>query len=302
MERRAAEYFLAVVEHGSMTAAAGALYISQPTLSVAIRKLEQQLGATLFERSTRALTLTDAGRSLLEPARQILVDIDRAQRTVRDVVSLRGGELAGPAVPAHAVDPLPALVARLRERLPDVRVVLRSGSTDAVETDLRAGRCEAAITDGPVRAGDELCHHQGEDQEIVLVLPEGSSLPDPLPRHRLNEMPLVLELEDRWLRSELGEYLTHVVVDCEHRQAMRALVSSGAGAALMSRGTAARAVPDHTIVALDPPPRRPFVVVHRGGAPSPAVTEILAAAGMACAGVGSSPVNVPGRPAAFPAR
>ncbi|MCE3554725.1 LysR family transcriptional regulator [Pseudonocardia sp. RS11V-5] len=293
MERRSAEYFLAVVEHGSMTAAAAALYVSQPTLSIAMRRLEARLGVDLFHRSTRALTLTEAGRSLVEPARRILADIDRARRTVQDVVSLQRGELVVSAVPEHAPHPLPAIVARLRERLPDVRVVLRSGTAESVENDLREGRCEVAITDGLLRGGEEVCQHRGPDQEVVLVSPLDVTLPDPLPRARLSEIPLVLEVADHWLRAELGEHLTSVVVDCAHRQAIRTLVSEGAGSAPMARGTAAVVMSGHVPVRLDPPAWRPFILAHRAGPPSPAARAVIEAAGLPaqCPGARRQPLG-----------
>lgn len=74
MEPRAAEYFLAVVEHGGVTRAAQALYLAQPSLSEAIRRLEEELGVVLFERSGRGLVPTPAGRALVEPARRIVAD------------------------------------------------------------------------------------------------------------------------------------------------------------------------------------------------------------------------------------
>ncbi|WP_433506356.1 LysR family transcriptional regulator [Pseudonocardia halophobica] len=280
MEPRAAEYFLAVVEHGGVTRAAQALYLAQPSLSEAIRRLEEELGVVLFERSGRGLVPTPAGRALVEPARRIVADVERARRTVEEVVALRAGELVIAAVPALAVDPLPELAAALRRRLPGVRLVLLDGTAEGVETDLRAGRCEVALTDGPPADRDPLCRHDAGGREIVLVTTGAEELPEPLPRFHLAEVPLVTELGDSWLRAELGEPRT--AVECAHRQALWELVAAGAGAALVSRAGAARELPGARTVGLDPPLHRPVVVAHRPGPLSPAVAAFLEVAGLGC--------------------
>lgn len=105
------------------------------------------------------------------------------------------------AVPALAVDPLPELAAASARRPARPARRHRGG----VEADLRAGRCEVALTDGPPADRDPLCRHDAGGREIVLVTTGAEDLPDPLPRPRLAEVPLVTELGDSWLHAELGE-------------------------------------------------------------------------------------------------
>src|SRR5215831_5888260 len=93
MDLRRLEYFLAVVEHGRVTAAAAALHVAQPSLSQAIRALERDLGVELFVRDGRGLTPTEAGRALVEPARQVLGDLSVARSAVDSVVDLGSGRL-----------------------------------------------------------------------------------------------------------------------------------------------------------------------------------------------------------------
>ena len=82
MDLHLVTYFVAVVDHGGITKAAQSLYISQPSLSQAIRTLERRLGVTLFDRTGRRLELTEAGRKLDVAARRILADVDRARSKV----------------------------------------------------------------------------------------------------------------------------------------------------------------------------------------------------------------------------
>jgi DNA-binding transcriptional LysR family regulator len=74
MELRQIEHFLAVVRHGSFTAAAQEIHIVQSALSASVRKLEAELGVPLFERTTRRVMLTEAGRALLPAAHRLLAD------------------------------------------------------------------------------------------------------------------------------------------------------------------------------------------------------------------------------------
>ena len=76
MESHRLRHFVAVVDHGGFTAAARAVYVSQPALSLAVKELEAELGVDLFVRSGRKVRLTAAGTALLEPARQVLRDLE----------------------------------------------------------------------------------------------------------------------------------------------------------------------------------------------------------------------------------
>ncbi len=107
-------YFVAVVDHGGITKAAQALYISQPSLSQAIRTLERRLGATLFDRTGRRLVLTDAGRTFDLAARRILADVERAKAKVTAVRELEFGRVDVVSYSAFSIDPMVELVRRFR--------------------------------------------------------------------------------------------------------------------------------------------------------------------------------------------
>ncbi len=106
MDIRSAQYLVAVVDHGSVTAAADVLRISQPSLSQAVRNLERALGATLFERTTRGLAPTTVGLAVADSARTLLADVARAEAAVAAVTALRAGELAIAVQSDLAIDPV----------------------------------------------------------------------------------------------------------------------------------------------------------------------------------------------------
>jgi DNA-binding transcriptional LysR family regulator len=101
VELRQLEYFLAVVEEGSFTAAAARLYMVQSSLSASLLSLERELGTELFIRSRRGTELTDAGRALVHPARAALTETERARDAVAEVTGLLRGSvrIATVAVP-----------------------------------------------------------------------------------------------------------------------------------------------------------------------------------------------------------
>src|SRR5690348_7017626 len=122
MELRQVEYVLAVVDRGSFTKAAGAVHVSQPSLSDGIRRLESELGVRLFDRLGRSVELTDAGRAFVGPARQLLRDRAAVLESVAGVRGLETGTIDFVALSTLAADPLGRLVGRFREAHPGVVV------------------------------------------------------------------------------------------------------------------------------------------------------------------------------------
>src|SRR5262245_61796680 len=118
MDLRSLRYFLAVVEHGGITPAADALFVSQPSLSQTMRQLETELGVELLDRAGRSAVPTPAGRELAATARQVLAETDAARERVRQVGALEVGRLVVATSSTLAVHPLTPLLAALRRQHP----------------------------------------------------------------------------------------------------------------------------------------------------------------------------------------
>lgn len=152
LELRHLRYFCRVVDELHFGRAAAALAVSQPTLSVQIRQLETMLGARLFDRHTRQVALTDAGRALDEAARRILRDVDAAVEATRQAQAGQVGVLRVGFGPTLMLSTLGQVVRTYRQRHPGVRIDLRELPTSAqltalVHGDLDVGFVRGAETD-----------------------------------------------------------------------------------------------------------------------------------------------------------
>lgn len=279
MDLRHLDHFLAVVDHGGVTRAAAALFISQPALSQSIRNLERDVGTELFDRGGRQFALTAAGAALVESARRIHATVELARDEVTSVTSLRSGRLDIATLPRYELTPLPEIASRFRRRHPGVILTI-SAPTAAAEViaQVRRGAAEIAIIDLPADPGPLDVYHLAT-QEICLVLPPSMAdgLPDPVPRSVLATLPLVLAEP---ISTVVPGVDAHVAVECDHWPAVVDLVRLGAGATLLPRRPQARPAPDLIVRAFDPPIHRDVGVGVRAGRLSPAATAFLQLAGV----------------------
>jgi DNA-binding transcriptional LysR family regulator len=110
MDARQLRYFLAVVDAQGVGRAAEQLFIAQPSLSQAIAGLERELGVALFHRVGRGVVLSDAGRQLVGPARQVLRDLATAQATIDAIKGVGSGRVEIVAMPSPGIEPLATLI------------------------------------------------------------------------------------------------------------------------------------------------------------------------------------------------
>ena len=290
MDVRQLEYFLAVVDHGGVTRAAAALYISQPSLSQALRGFERSIGVTLFHRDGRGMVLTPEGGALVGPARRVLADLGTARDAVGAVAALAAGRLDVITDATLAMDPLAPIAGRLHRRHPGIRVsVTGPGPGEDVADGIRRGAAELGLTDLPVRIGSLRTQPLGT-QEMRLVMPPatrpatGAPAPadGPLPLTALTELPLLLPPAGFPTRAAVDAafaaagVVPRVAVECGHLEALANLVFEGAGAAFFPAALAeAWGRAGAVVRRVRPAPRREIGVVHRGG-PSPAAAAFLA--------------------------
>ncbi|MFG2352302.1 LysR family transcriptional regulator [Streptomyces sp. NPDC048521] len=145
MELRHLQHFVAVAEDQHFTRAAERLMVSQSGLSASIRALERELRAPLFVRTTRRVTLTEAGRALLAEAERILAQVRSAHEAVAAVQGVLRGTLALGTEQCIAGVNVARLLAAFRRRHPDVEIQLRQAGSGALAEEVAAGRLDLAF-------------------------------------------------------------------------------------------------------------------------------------------------------------
>src|SRR5919197_2944725 len=209
MNLRQLRYVVATADHGTMTAAAQALYVAQPALSRAVRELERELGIELFARSGRGVVLTPAGEQIVRHARTALDAVDAIEELSAARGNGRGAELRISATPALEPELTGRLLPRFAHDQPAVRVrVIRCEGRDAVGAAVRGGRADLAVTDLPV-PGD-LVAHPFEQREVVLISPPGLRLRDPVPLDAIDGLRLVMPARGSARRAELDSLLARI--------------------------------------------------------------------------------------------
>lgn len=275
MDLRLLRYFLAVIDQGGVTRAAESLYVAQPSVSQALRTLEQRLSVELFTRVGRGLVLTAAGRELEGWARAAMAEIDRALERVDRVARLESGRVTVAAMSTLAIHPLGPWVRRLLAEHPGLQVhVSESGSVADVLRELRDGQAELGLVELPVHeASLETVELPAE--ELLLAAGPGmaAALPDPLPRAALAALPAgVVSTPDTALTESartIGELFGPPRVRCAHRQLLWDLVGQDVVVTATTRQVAERMLPDVRLRALDPPLFRRIGLACRPGPLAP---------------------------------
>jgi DNA-binding transcriptional LysR family regulator len=145
MELRHLRYFIAAAEEQNITRAAARLHVSQPPLSRQIRDLEEELGVRLFERTGKAVRLTEAGRVFLGEARAVVARAEQAAQAVKAIASGLTGELHVGFAPSLAVDILPGALREFQAETPGIRVQLHDLSTEEMLAGLREEKIDVAL-------------------------------------------------------------------------------------------------------------------------------------------------------------
>ena len=171
MEIHQLRYFVAVAEEGSFSNAAEREHISQPSLSQQIQKLEEELNQQLFDRLPREVVLTEAGRTLLGYARQILSGIAEARQAVTALEHEVAGKLSVGAIPSIALYVLPRLIGSFQRSYPKVTFELFEDTTEKLAQQLEDGTLDLVIASGSDEISNLARYSLGREQ-LLMLLPE----------------------------------------------------------------------------------------------------------------------------------
>ncbi|GIX03556.1 MAG: hyalin [Planctomycetaceae bacterium] len=208
-------YFVKVAHTGNLSRAGKDLGVSQPALSRAILRLEEELGQPLLERQTRGVMLTDAGQKLLRRAEQILALVDDTRAELVD--DGQTGRLRLGAIPTIAPYLLPEVIRRFRQQAPLAQVLVREETTDKLLHRLKQGEIDLALMAAPISA-QYLDVQPLFEEELKLVLPA---------QHPLSTRePITLSMleQETFVLLEETHCLTGAIVAFCHQRAFQPLM------------------------------------------------------------------------------
>lgn len=154
MNLRELKYIIALAQTCHFGKAAARCFVSQPTLSGQIKKLEEELGVILFERTNRSVKITPVGEEVVAHARQMMEQADAIQQLARAHQDPLAGPLRIGAIPTLSPYLLPLILAPLKQQFPQMQLVLSEELTDTLQARLRDHQIDAALLATPVKDAD----------------------------------------------------------------------------------------------------------------------------------------------------
>ena len=144
--RKQLQAFIEVVKQQNFALAAKQMYLSQPALSISIKKLEQEIGGALLSRSTRHIELTAEGKVFLPVARRLIRDWDEAFWDMHELFSMQKGKLTVSAMPSFASSKLPLYLADFHHQYTNIKVTVLDQVMELVYESVQEGRAELGFT------------------------------------------------------------------------------------------------------------------------------------------------------------
>lgn len=169
MNLKALEYCVEIARQGSFTKAAQALHVAQPALSMAVSRLEDELGVALFNRATRQISVTAEGQLFLARAEACLQGLAGARSELQDLTQLHSGEIRIGVPPMYGIRHIPELLMQFRARYPGIAMHVVEGSADDISERLGTRQIDVALLESRrVDAGWESVL-LGSDEMVLCV-------------------------------------------------------------------------------------------------------------------------------------
>ncbi|MDT9685329.1 LysR substrate-binding domain-containing protein [Streptomyces sp. TRM76323] len=286
MELRQLEYFVAVAEEGSFTRAAARLYVAQPGVSAQIRRLEQELGEQLLDRSGRTVRLTEVGAEVLAHARRALAGVTGMRLAVDEFTGLLRGRVSVGMVRSCSSVDLPELLASFHEDHPAVEITLAEDNTDRLLEDLHRGVLDAAVVALTTVTPPGVGLHVITDESLVVVVRPGDPLAGrpAVPVEALRERPLVSLPRGTGMRACLDQacadagFAPRVAFEASDPHVLARLAARGLGPAVVPASLAAALAGElHAVTVTSPRFRGRMALAWRSDGPAgPAARAFVA--------------------------
>ena len=250
----------AVARHRHFTRAAEELHVAQSALSHQVRRLEQELGIVLFERTSRRVSPTEAGLMLAARARRVLAEVDGAREEVDQLRgALRGRIWIGALLRAGDID-VPGLLADFSQRYPGIEVGLQEGLADDMLAHLAEDEIDAAFCLLAGELADEMdAERLGDDEVVAAFSPELAPPGQHVGVAELERCTIVGPRRGSAVTSVVEERFTRaraplrLALESGDPFLLRSLAARGFGAAILSRSLTELEGPPVEVRSLDPP-------------------------------------------------
>jgi DNA-binding transcriptional LysR family regulator len=284
MDTRHMRYFVALAETLHFGQAAARMHMSQPPFSRQISSIEKTLGARLFERNSRNVRLTLAGKHFLEDCRRILTDFDNACRNAQLVANGVKGELRLGFMMHAAHSVIPALVRHYSMAKPDIHLILEESLPTDIDSMLIESKLDAAVTFGSAYAPHLKTHRLARDR-LCLIAPSDHRIaaaahvgPADLDGERLIAAPASVVPV---LRSAIGMYcaaggvVPRFAFEPRLQHTIIRLVQEGLGVALIPQSLCTNLTPGVTAKALIDAPEFDVVLCALSSSKNPVVADLF---------------------------
>jgi LysR family transcriptional regulator, hydrogen peroxide-inducible genes activator len=294
-------YIVAVAQERSFGRAAQRCFISQPALSVAIQKLEEELGAQLFERAKAEISVTPVGERVVEQAQKVLEEAAR----IRDIAQAGRNQLVGVfrLGAIHTVAPylLPDLIPSLNERAPEMPLEIEENLTELLEVGLKSGRIDAAIVALPFAPPGVVADFLYEEPfQVVVPKRHPWAKRKSVDASELGTEHTILLGVGHCFRDQVLESCPELnrggnaITRTNSLETIRNMVASGLGVSVLPRDALAPKYHSQLVVPVPfvkPVPSRRIALAYRKSFPRPAAIAVIREAVTACRGDKAAPAS-----------
>jgi LysR family transcriptional regulator, hydrogen peroxide-inducible genes activator len=281
METHQLRYFVAAADTGRITQAARVCNVSQPSLSVQLKKLEEELGGPIFERTRKGVRLTSRGVLLLPRAREILRQIGEAHKEADSLDGLKSGSVVLGCLPTTGARLLPGILAAFRKLHPQIQVNLREESSPGLALLLEQGEADLGILD-EAGLNQNLEYETLFKEDLLVAMPPKHILArrDRVSLKSLAEEPFILMKSGHGFRKIVLDLLLksgvkpRVVFESSEIETVQTLVAIGLGVSIVPRMVIRSPGPAYVGISQSGAFRTLILAWRKGGILSPAAEKM----------------------------